>query len=188
MKRYLIFAIFFFVYASTVYAQQKSFTVIPLGVKGGRDESNLSSYMLAAKGTSNFICLDAGTLHTGIQKAIDSGLFAQSLSSVLRNNIKGYFISHPHLDHLAGLIINSPDDSAKAIYALPFCIDVLKNNYFTWKSWANFGNEGDKPALGKYHYIALKETKEIAAENTNLFVTPFLLRHATPGQSTAFLV
>ncbi|MBS1936067.1 MAG: 3',5'-cyclic-nucleotide phosphodiesterase, partial [Bacteroidetes bacterium] len=115
-------------------------------------------------------------------------LFTQKVASVLRTDIKGYFISHPHLDHLAGLVVNSPDDSSKAIYALPFCIDVLKNNYFTWKSWANFGNEGDKPALGKYHYVTLTEGKEIAAENTSLFVTPYLLSHSTPGQSTAFLV
>ena len=38
---------------------------------------------------------------------------------VLTTKIKGYLISHAHLDHLAGLIIASPDDSNKTIYALP---------------------------------------------------------------------
>jgi hypothetical protein len=51
--------------------QVPAFTVIPLGVRGGLDESNLSSYMVAAAGSSDYICLDAGTLYSGIRKAID---------------------------------------------------------------------------------------------------------------------
>jgi 3',5'-cyclic-nucleotide phosphodiesterase len=107
---------------------------------------------------------------------------------VLRKNIKGYLISHPHLDHLAGMIINSPDDSAKNIYGLDFCLDVLKDKYFTWKSWANFANEGDQPALGKYHYSLLTPGAETPLQNTSMQVTAFALSHATPSQSTAFLV
>jgi 3',5'-cyclic-nucleotide phosphodiesterase len=164
------------------------FKIIPLGVKGGSDESNLSSYMVAPVNSENYICLDAGTLHAGIQRAIDKNLFKGTAASVLRTNVKAYLISHPHLDHVAGLIINSPDDSSKNIYALPFCLDVLKKDYFTWESWANFANEGEKPALGKYHYDALDTSKEISIENTELFVRPFLLSHSNPYHSTAFLI
>jgi cAMP phosphodiesterase len=187
MNQYIFFLSLVFAYTSPVYSQH-SFKVIPLGVKGGIDESNLSSYMLAAEGSENYVCLDAGTLHVGIQKAVESGLFTNNALQVLRTNVKGYLISHPHLDHVSGLIINSPDDSVKAIYALTFCIDVLKNNYFTWKSWANFANEGDKPALNKYHYVRLDAEKETVIENTDLFVTAFPLSHSKPGQSTAFLM
>ena len=164
------------------------FTVVPLGVRGGLDESNLSAYMVAASGSNDYICLDAGTLYAGIRKAVDSGVFVTSVPNVLRNYIKAYFISHPHLDHVAGLIINSPEDSAKSIYGLPFCLDVLKEKYFSWASWANFGDEGEKPVLKKYHYAPLHPGEEIAVPHTSLFVEAYPLSHGAPYQSTAFLV
>ncbi len=175
-----------------------AFRVIPLGVKGGLDESDLSSYMLAAEGTHDYICLDAGTLRFGILKAMRSGLFNDSANApadvtvdaniILRRYIRAYLISHPHLDHVAGLIINSPDDSTKNIYGLPFCLDVLRDNYFTWKSWANFADQGDTPALHKYHYAPLTPGQPAQIANTTLSVRAFPLSHANPNQSTAFLV
>jgi cAMP phosphodiesterase len=101
----------------------------------------------------------------------------------LKNNIKGYLISHGHLDHLSGLILNSPDDSPKPIYAMPYVIDVFKKHYFSWDTWANFANEGEKPALAKYHYVGLNPKQEIPLENTSMLVTSFELSHAKPYQS-----
>jgi 3',5'-cyclic-nucleotide phosphodiesterase len=173
---------------STTAQSQPAFTVIPLGVRGGLDESNLSAYLVAAANTPDYICLDAGTLYSGIEKATSAGLFTGSPGSILRSRIKGYFISHPHLDHLAGLIINSPDDTAKNIYGLPACLETISEKYFSWKSWANFADEGEKPQLKKYHYVALQPGKEIAAENTPLFVQAFPLSHGNPFESAAFLV
>jgi cAMP phosphodiesterase len=172
---------------NTVFSQT-SFKVIPLGVKGGTDESNLSAYMIAPQGSNDYVCFDAGTLHYGIEKAIQAKLLHGTAADVFKKNIRGFLISHPHLDHLAGMVINSPDDSAKNIYGLDFCLDVLKDKYFTWKSWANFANEGDKPALGKYHYSLLTPGAETPLQNTGMHVTAFVLSHATPYQSTAFLV
>lgn len=169
-------------------ADGANFTVVPLGVRGGLDESNLSAYMVAPAGSSEYICLDAGTLYAGIRKAVDAGVFRGSVSHILKDHIKGYFISHPHLDHVAGLIINSPDDSAKSIYGLPFCLDVLRDRYFTWESWANFGDAGEKPLLKKYHYAPLFPGEEIAIPHTALYVEAYPLSHGAPYQSTAFLV
>lgn len=182
---FLLFAIFF-----TLFAQPKSsyfFKIIPLGVKGGSDESNLSSYMVTPFGSDNYICLDAGTLHSGIQKAVKARIFKTTAAAVLRNNIKCYLISHAHLDHIAGVIINSPDDTVKNIYGLPYCLDILKTKYFTWQSWANFANEGEKP-LKKYYYNYLSEGEEVKIAHTQMHVKAFELSHSNPYKSTAFLV
>jgi len=165
------------------------FTIIPLGVKGGLEEANLSSYMVAAKGSSNYICLDAGTINTGLQKAVANKLFTESSAEeVQKSKIKAYFISHAHLDHVAGLILNSPNDSPKNIYGFSSVIEIMKNNYFTAKSWANFGSEGDKPILNKYTYNYLSPGIEIEIPSTELKVTPYILSHVNPYQSSAFLV
>ena len=179
----------FFITSLTLSAQDKniSFRLVPLGVKGGIDESNLSAYMLAPVNSNNYVCLDAGTLHTGIKKAIENKIFAVPAEVVLRKYIKGYLISHSHLDHLAGLIINSPDDTVKNIYAFADCIETFKTNYFTWKSWANFADEGETPQLKKYHYKALNPGEEVPVENTEMWVKAFPLSHSNLT-STAFLV
>jgi len=165
----------------------QSFRVIPLGTKGGIDESNLSAYMVAPSGSNNYICLDAGTLHHGIQKAIDKKIFSMPAEQVLRQYIKGYFISHAHLDHVSGLIINSPDDTSKNIYGLAGTLETIKKDYFTWESWANFADEGEAPALKKYHYQPLKPDSLTPIPNTAMMVQAFPLSHSNLT-STAFLV
>ena len=165
------------------------FKVLPLGVKGGLDESNLSAYLVAASGSDQFICLDAGTIYKGLELAAARKIFKPSNPSVIQqNNINSYFISHAHLDHTAGLIMNSPNDKAKNLYGLASVLDVFKKNYFTWSAWANFGNEGEAPILKKYSYQTLTPKLEISIDNTGLLVTPFVLSHVKPYESTAFLV
>lgn len=177
----------FFCLALTSAKAQHSFNLVPLGVLGGADESNLSAYMLAPKGSNNYICLDAGTLHAGIDKAVANKLFNVPAEHVLRQYIKGYFISHAHLDHLSGLILNSPDDSTKSIYGFADCLKTIETHYFTWKSWANFADAGEAPVLKKYHYEVLNPGEEIPIKNTEMTVKAFPLSHSNLT-STAFLV
>jgi len=179
--------IFILLIISTSVFGQTSFRLVPLGVKGGIDESNLSAYMLAPANSNNFVCLDAGTLHFGIEKAVANKIFTIPSEQVLRKYIKGYLISHSHLDHLSGLIINSPEDTTKNIYALADCIETFKTRYFTWKSWANFADEGEIPQLKKYHYKVLAPGTETPIENTEMEVKAFPLSHSNLT-STAFLV
>jgi 3',5'-cyclic-nucleotide phosphodiesterase len=167
---------------------QSTFTVLPLGVKGGLDERNLSAYLVASEGSSKFICLDAGTIYSGLTLARKKASIQKTEQAFLKENIKGYFISHAHLDHVAGLILNSPEDSKKPIYALPEVLDVFKVNYFTRNAWANFGSEGEAPILNKYRYVPLVPKAKIAAEGTDLTVQVFELSHVNPYKSTAFLV
>jgi cAMP phosphodiesterase len=184
-----LFSLFFSLISIFVFGQrsQSVFRIVPLGVKGGIDESNLSAYMLAPAHSNNYICLDAGTLHFGIEKAVANKVFTVPAEVVLKKYIKGYLISHSHLDHLAGLIINSPDDSTKNIYAFADCIETFKTHYFTWKSWADFADEGETPQLKKYHYKVLSPGEETPIANTEMTVKAFPLSHSNLT-STAFLV
>lgn len=181
----------FLLFSAKLFAQQKqpaTFQVVPLGVKGGTDEKNLSAYLLAPISTNDYVCLDAGTVYAGIEKAVQNKVFNVSVSEVLRKYIKGYFISHAHLDHVSGLIINSPGDSSKTVYATQKCMEMMQNHYFNDETWANFGDEGKGFPLKKYHFQTLKTGEESAITNTSMTVKALALSHVNPYQSTAFLI
>ena len=168
--------------------QKASFQIVPLGIKGGIDEKNLSAYLLTPANTKDFICLDAGTVNAGIEKAIENKVFKVSTSEVLRKYIKGYLISHAHLDHVSGLIINSPADSSKTVYATNKCMEMMENHYFNDQTWANFGDAGVGFPLKKYHFQTLNLSEETPITNTTMTVKAFPLSHVNPFESTAFLI
>lgn len=167
---------------------QNGFKVVPLGVNGGTTDGNLSAYMLAPAGSDAYVCLDAGTVSNGIEKAVEKKAFQTNAETVLKKYIKGYLISHPHLDHISGMIINSVDDTVKQVYAMEHCIGVMKAHYFNWQSWPNLANDGNAPALNKYRYQQLAEGIEVPVAGTAMSVQAFPLSHSKPYPSTAFLV
>jgi len=171
-----------------LFAQKPVFDVVPLGVYGGAIEGNLSAYLIGENNTNAFICFDAGTVGTGIKVAIEKQTFLTTQADVLQNYIKGYFITHGHLDHNSGLIINSPSDAPKPIYGFDFVIDSYKKHYFINDTWINFANQGEAPILGKYQYQYVTEGQAIPLQNTNLTATPFVLDHVKPYKSSAILV
>ncbi|KAA6441026.1 3',5'-cyclic-nucleotide phosphodiesterase [Dyadobacter flavalbus] len=181
-----VFLLIFLFSVADSFAQQ-GFKVVPLGVKGGVEDGNLSAYMLAPLQSEAYVCLDAGTINAGIQKAVSNGAFKVSAEEVLKKYIRAYFISHPHLDHISGMIINSVEDTAKNIYAFPDCIRTITDHYFNWKSWPNMGNEGNSPALKKYTYKVLKPGIDTRVEQTEMTVRALKLSHSKPGESAAFL-
>ena len=165
-----------------------AFDVVPLGVRGGQDEGNLSAYLVAPAGSRAYVCLDAGSLRTGLDKAVTGQVFDVDAAAVLKTYIKAYLISHAHLDHVAGLLLNAPDDAPKTIYGLPGCLAILQNDYFNWRAWPNFGDAGAPPALRKYHLQALVPGQEVALPGTALQVQVYPLSHARPYESAAFLL
>ncbi len=179
-------SILYLIFVSVGQAQS-AFNVVPLGVKGGGAEGNLSAYMIAPVNSQAYVCLDGGTVRQGIEVAVANGAFAATADQVSRSFIKGFLISHAHLDHVSGMITNAPEDTAKAIYALPKCLDVIKNNYFNWQSWPNFGSDGINP-LKKYTYKPLSEGQETPLENTEMTVKAFSLSHGNPYEGAAFLI
>ena len=190
MKKVLGLLLLFFVSTLVSFGQKTKpvFEVVPLGVYGGIDERNLSAYLVAPFGTKEYVCLDAGTVHSGIEKAIEKGTFSVPSSTVLRQYIKGYCISHAHLDHMSGLIINSPADSTKTVYAIAPAKKMMQNHYFNDQTWANFGDEGFGKPLKKYHFETLSFAKTIPISNTSMTVQAFPLSHVNPYESTAFLI
>ncbi|WP_066218019.1 MBL fold metallo-hydrolase [Formosa haliotis] len=189
MKSFVYYLCCFFIGCNTLFAQQSPvFQVVPLGVKGGVDESNLSAYLVAPIQSSKYVCLDAGTIHAGIEKSVANKVFNVPTSTVLQDYIKGYLISHAHLDHVSGLIINSPADSPKTIYATQECMAMMQNHYFNGETWANFGDEGPGFQIKRYHFKTLNLLEEIPISNTDMWVTPFPLSHVNPFRSTAFLI
>jgi 3',5'-cyclic-nucleotide phosphodiesterase len=181
---------------STV-ANEPQFVAIALGTGGGLTEANLSCYLLAPAGSTEFVALDAGTLLTGLQQAHRKGNLSDVVGptesplsvegQVLHQHIKAYLISHAHLDHLAGLVLNSPDDTSKDILALAPTIEHLRDHLFNGKIWPNFGDEGPGVPLKKYHFVRLTPGEEHAINGTHMTVRPFALCHAGVT-STAFLL
>ncbi|MDP5198596.1 MBL fold metallo-hydrolase [Flavobacterium sp. DG2-3] len=188
LNRLLLFCLLFV--STHIFSQKEnaSFSVVPLGVMGGIDEKNLSAYLIAPSNTNDYICLDAGTVNAGIEKAIEKKTFKVSTSEVLRKYIKGYLISHAHLDHVSGLIINSPADSSKTVYATNKCMEMMENHYFNDQTWANFGDAGPGFPLRKYHFQTLNLGVETLLTNAKMTVKAFPLSHVNPFESTAFLI
>ncbi len=184
MKKYLLSIGF----GISMIASAQNIQIVPLGVYGGSNESNLSSYLIGEETTNSYLALDAGTILSGINKAIEKGTFEEQNNKILKNYIKGYFISHGHLDHLSGMIINSPEDSNKPIYGISETISVLKNKYFTNDAWANFANEGESPILNKYYYKYAEIGIPFTIEGTNFTGTIYELSHVNPLKSSAILV
>jgi 3',5'-cyclic-nucleotide phosphodiesterase len=176
----------------------RCFRCIPLGVEGGLIESNLPAYLLAPIGSTDFVCLDAGTLLAGLKVARANGCFSDipmppdSTDSVegrvLRHHVRAFLISHTYLDHVAGLIMNSPADSAKPIMALEGTIEGLQRHVFNWVSWPNFGGEGEPEPLGKYESVILRPGEPRSIPNTTMCVEAHPLAHGARVDSTAFLV
>lgn len=172
------------------------FQVVVLGCMGGPKVENLSGYLLSSLSEPEWIALDAGSLLSGIEIAIkNNNLEAQLFSSssltpaceMLKNHLKAYLISHAHLDHIAGLVVNSPIDDSKWILGTDPTIDNLRDHIFNGKIWPNYGSEGDRP-IKKYHYLRLPIYETIPIPSTKFTVTTFPLSHPRQYPSSAFLI
>jgi len=194
MSKFFWLSIFCFIAHSFVGAES-SFKVVVLGAHGGPRENNLSSYLLASKKGSDFIALDAGSLLNGIYLAHQMGSFDDVVvggelkfeGEILRNHVKAYLISHAHLDHIAGLVINSPKDISKPIFGIDSTIDFIRDYVFNWQIWPNFGSEGKNP-LNQYQYQRMQEGQKMSIPNTEMSVEVFILNHPGGYQSSAFLI
>lgn len=198
MKKFLALTLIAFIPLLICAQSSIRFEAVVLGCGGGPEDHNMSAYLVGTANSGEFLCLDAGTLLSGIKLSQSKNCFpwlktssTDSISipyKILQDHIKAYLISHAHLDHVSGLAIASTDDTPKPVYALSATIDDLSNHLFNWRLWPNFGNEGDGFAIGKYEYHRLVCNTETQISGTNFQVTAFALSHSNPYQSTAFLI
>ncbi|WP_421994335.1 MBL fold metallo-hydrolase [Reyranella sp.] len=183
--------------AASPAAAGDGFDIVALGALGGIEDGNLSAWMIHPHGDSRAVACEAGTLVNGLRVAEAKGSLdgiavpadspLSRVGYVLTDRIKGYLISHAHLDHVAGLVIASPDDGRKPIYVLPSVGADLVETYFNWRAWPNFTDRGKAPQLKKYTIAELKPGEAVPVGDTAMTVTGFPLSHGGV-ESTAFLV
>ncbi len=176
MKNVLVAAAMLLPAANALAAD--GFDIVSLGALGGIQDGNLSANLIRPHDDDRAVTCDAGTLVNGLRVAGETGGL---------DRIKGYLISHAHLDHVAGLIIASPDDGKKPIYALPSVNAALVETYFNWLAWPNFTDRGKAPQLKKYTLEDLKPGVATPLRDTKMDVTAFPLSHGGV-ESTAFLI
>ncbi|MCA0300877.1 MAG: 3',5'-cyclic-nucleotide phosphodiesterase [Proteobacteria bacterium] len=173
------------------------FDLVVLGALGGIQDGNLSASMIHPHGDARAVTCDAGSLVNGLKVADEKGALAGlavpagvdlgRVGFALTTVIKGYLVSHAHLDHVAGLVIASPDDSKKPIYALPSVGADLVETYFNWRAWPNFTDRGKAPQLRKYAMQDLKPGVATPLADTAMTVTAHPLSHGGV-ESTAFVI
>ncbi|CAF0771610.1 unnamed protein product [Adineta steineri] len=170
-----------------------SFYVIPLGTTGGLEENNLSAYLITSTTdntpNSAYISLDGGTIRHGLQIAVQKNSLSSNtdVETFFREQIKAYLISHAHLDHNSGFLLNTPNDkSGKFIIGLNETITIIQDHYFNNQAWADFGPTG----LKTYDYQILNPSSAVSdpIANTDLNVRIFRLCHTCPYLSSAFLI
>jgi 3',5'-cyclic-nucleotide phosphodiesterase len=173
------------------------FDVVALGARGGIEDGNLSAFMVAPAGDGRAVTCDAGALVNGLRVADGKGVFDtvevpddspySRVGYVLTEQIKAYLVSHAHIDHIAGLVIASPDDTKKPIYGLASVMEKVQDSYFNWQAWPNFGSGGKEPQLKKYELTALAPGERRDLAGTAMQVTAYPLSHGGV-ESTAFLI
>jgi len=82
---------------------------------------------------------------------------------IVRSHVATYLISHPHLDHIAGFVINTAAFHAtsrpKTLAALPFTVDAIKKYIFNDVIWPNLSDEDG--GVGFVTFQRLKEGGDI---------------------------
>lgn len=77
---------------------------------------------------------------------------------VVREHVSTYLITHPHLDHLSGFVINTAafhnTSRPKRLAALPFTVNAIKNHIFNNIIWPNLTDEDGGVGLVTFQRLA----------------------------------
>lgn len=185
MKLVLIMLFSIFALSHSEYtSSQPVFQLRALGVQGGLDDGNLSSYLVKPINSENYVSLDSGTLVNGLLKT-----FGQSAGAILTNHIPAFLISHAHFDHYMGFVMAQPElRQQQTVMAREETMQALLMHVFNWSVWGNFGDKGEAPQLKFQHYQSLPLLVWQDIPGTDMQVKAYPLNHGHGFPSTAFLI
>ncbi|GKU01913.1 3 -cyclic-nucleotide phosphodiesterase [Fusarium langsethiae] len=156
--------------------------VIVLGSGGGPQESNTTAFLVRSVGAKwhrgSIIAVDAGVHLSSITRILEesipspppsppftltTGPFAglelpysspgANAAHITRTLVDTYLITHPHLDHISGFVVNTagfPGTRPKKLAALPSTIQAFKNHIFNNIIWPNLSDENNGAGLVTY--------------------------------------
>lgn len=107
-----------------------------------------------------------------LHETVHEDLTDYQLTDKLLNSINGYLITHPHLDHVASLVINSPAFKMQTrIYGLESTTTSIKNNLFNDSIWPDFVN------MNKIKMNSLLPNKWYSDISKRYSIRPFEISH-----------
>ncbi|KAG5982526.1 hypothetical protein E4U55_001776 [Claviceps digitariae] len=157
--------------------------VIILGSGGGPQESNTTAFLVRAVDENwskgSIVAVDAGVHLSAITRLIEeaypspppvklpfklgngpfSGLelpyasAGASAAYIVRSLVDAYLITHPHLDHISGFVVNTagwPGTRPKKLAGLPSTIQAFKSHIFNNVIWPNLSDESNGAGLLTY--------------------------------------
>ncbi|KND87983.1 putative 3',5'-cyclic-nucleotide phosphodiesterase [Tolypocladium ophioglossoides CBS 100239] len=157
--------------------------VIVLGSGGGPQESNVTAFLVRsvsqAWSKGSIVAVDAGVHLSAITRLIHEALPspppaslpytlttgpfaglslphscpAANAAHVSRNLVDTFLITHPHLDHISGFVINTaglPGTRPKKLAGLPSTIQAFKSHIFNNVIWPNLSDENNGAGLLTY--------------------------------------
>lgn len=186
---------------------EAGFEFIVLGASGGPIEAFTSCYLVkppymsmvdvvAAPEKNALLSIDAGTGLAGLNRIIAGDMKANPFRELLDsstvdtythassifNSISTYLITHPHLDHVTSLVVNTPGIiSPKTVVGLENTTTALVRNLFNDIVWPNMVKAG----LIKISTLA---DYEICDVNQYYTAKAFPVSHGTNYISTAYVI
>ncbi|KFA55800.1 hypothetical protein S40293_01878 [Stachybotrys chartarum IBT 40293] len=165
-----------------VQAPDPALQVVVLGSGGGPQENNVTAFLVRSVaqdwGRGSVVAVDAGVHLSAITRLIEeaspsplpstpytltTGPFAglslphataaANAGHFTRSLVDTYLITHPHLDHISGFVINTagfPGTRPKKLAGLPHTIQAFKNHIFNNIIWPNLSDENNGAGLLTY--------------------------------------
>ncbi|GAO13109.1 uncharacterized protein UV8b_03497 [Ustilaginoidea virens] len=157
--------------------------VIVLGSGGGPEESNVTALLVRSVAENwskgSIVAVDAGVHLSAVARLVQEaypdvlpakppftltrGPFAgldlphasasANAAHITRSLVDTYLITHPHLDHISGFVVNTaglPGTRPKKLAGLPSTIQALKNHVFNNVIWPNLSDENNGAGLITY--------------------------------------